>query len=229
MATAESSILFHLDGLSKIYTMGQSVLYALNRVTLDIYAGEFLMIMGPSGSGKTTLLNIVGATDRPTEGKLYFKDQELTSFSDRALTRYRRDEVGFIFQFYNLLPTLTALENVQVSTEIAQHPMKPLDALTLVDLQTYANHFPAELSGGQQQRVSVARALAGDPSILLCDEPTGALDSAMSKQIIDLLVKINREFKKTIIFITHNEHLSAVGDRVVYLSDGKIVRIQENS
>lgn len=225
MKSVSSEVIISLRDVSKIYPMGKTNLYALNHIDLDIYTGEVLVVVGPSGSGKTTLLNLIGATDRPSEGKIFFKNQELTRFSDRQLTLYRRYDIGFVFQFYNLLPTLTALENIQVVTEISKNPMDPLKALELVGLKDYAGQFPAEMSGGQQQRVSIARAIAGNPSLLLCDEPTGALDSVMGKQIVELLVRINRQLKKNVILVTHNESLISVGDRVVYFMDGKMVRV----
>jgi putative ABC transport system ATP-binding protein len=173
--TDDKNVLLRLQGITKIYQMGKHKLFALNEINLEIYQGEFLVVLGPSGSGKSTLLNIIGATDRPTYGDLFFLDQNLTKASSHERTLYRRNEVGFIFQFYNLIPTLTALENVEVTTAIAQNPLGPLEALSLVGLQKFAKHFPAQMSGGEQQRVAIARALASTPRILLCDEPTGSI------------------------------------------------------
>jgi len=220
----QKEVLLTLRDVSKIYSMGETKLYALNKVNLEIRKGEFIVVLGPSGSGKSTLLNIIGATDRPTEGSIVFLNQDLTKASDRVLTLYRRNEVGFIFQFYNLLPTLTALENVQVATEIAKAPLDPLETLDIVELKNYADHFPSQMSGGEQQRVAIARALASNPSMLLCDEPTGALDSKTSQKILDLLVHLCRDLKKNVMLITHNRELAKLGDRVIELKDGKIVK-----
>lgn len=221
----EKEVLIRLVDVSKIYKMGDTSLYAMDHVNFEIYDGEFLVISGPSGSGKSTTMNIIGGTDCPTEGEVYFLDQNLTKASNYQLTLYRRNHVGFIFQFYNLLPTLTALENVEVTTEISKNPMSPMKALELVGLKDYADHFPAQLSGGQQQRVSIARALAGNPQLLLCDEPTGALDSEMSDQIIALLIDVNQKLKKTIVMITHNDDLAKVGDRIIEIKDGKVEKL----
>lgn len=221
----EKTVILRMKDVYKIYVMGESKLYALNDINMEIYDGEFLVISGPSGSGKSTAMNIIGATDRPTKGDVYFLEQDLSKASDKALTLYRRNQVGFVFQFYNLLPTLTALENVEVATEIAKNPMDPLEALNLVGLKNYASHFPAQMSGGQQQRVSIARAIAGNPRLLLCDEPTGALDSEMSQQVIELLIKICKQLKKTVVMITHDDELAKVGDRIIDIKDGKIEQV----
>jgi putative ABC transport system ATP-binding protein len=217
--------LLTLQSVSKIYQMGETKLYALNNIDLEIYCGEFLVVLGPSGSGKTTLLNIVGGMDRPSEGEILFEEQDIAKASDYALTLYRRNKIGYIFQYYNLLPTLTALENVEVSVEIAEQPMDPRKALEIVQLKEFANHFPSQMSGGEQQRVAIARALAGNPEILLCDEPTGALDSKTGQVILDLLVDLNKRLQKNIIFITHNQKLAELGDRIIKLKDGKIEEI----
>lgn len=221
----DSDVLLHLEGISKIYQMGTHKLYALNDIDLEIYRSELIVVLGPSGSGKSTLLNIIGATDRPTHGKLLFQEKDLTQASMRERTLYRRNEIGFIFQFYNLIPTLTALENVAVATAIAKDPLKPEEALELVGLKKFADHFPAQMSGGEQQRVSIARALASNPRILLCDEPTGALDSKGSKKILGLLVDLRRQLHKNIMLITHNTDLQKLGDRAIHLKDGKIENI----
>jgi putative ABC transport system ATP-binding protein len=220
--------IFRLHDVSKIYHTGEEELHALDRINLEIGTGEFLVISGPSGSGKSTLLNIVGATDRPTLGKVFFKKSDLTHLSERELTQYRRQHIGFIFQFYNLIPTLTALENVEVATVIAKNPLAPEDALESVGLGHLTHHFPAQLSGGEQQRVAIARALAGNPDILLCDEPTGSLDTKNSLNILKVLVSLCSRLHKTIIFITHNEELVKLGHRIVHLKDGRIEKIDTN-
>jgi len=221
-----TDIILTLQGVSKIYQMGETELYALNNVDLEIYRGEFLIILGPSGSGKTTLLNMLGGIDHPTTGKILFENQDIAKISDYALTLYRRNQIGFVFQYYNLIPTLTALENVQVTVEIAAKPMDSRKALEIVGLQDFADHFPAQLSGGQQQRVAIARALASNPEILLCDEPTGALDSKMGRTILALLADLNKRLKKNVVFITHNQNIARLGDRIIKLKDGKIEEIE---
>jgi putative ABC transport system ATP-binding protein len=208
--------------------MGEVDVHALREATLDIYEGEFLIIVGPSGSGKSTLLNMIGGMDRPTSGKINFNGFELGSSSDKELTLYRRTQVGFIFQFYNLIPTLTALENVQVAVEIVSNALNPVEALEMVGLRDRADHFPAQLSGGEQQRVSVARALASNPKLLLCDEPTGALDLETSRQVLGLLSELNKKLKKTIVLITHNSAIAGIGDRISLIRDGKIHSIHTN-
>ena len=212
---------------SKIYQMGEVQVPALRDASIEIVDGEFLIIVGPSGSGKSTLLNLIGGMDRPTHGVVRFLEQDLSQASDRELTEYRRLEVGFVFQFYNLVPTLTAIENVQVAVEIVPDPMDPQQALELVGLADRANHFPSQLSGGEQQRVSVARALAKNPRLLLCDGPTGALDIETSKQVLGLLVRLNRELNKTIVLITHNNAIASIGDRVARILDGRISELVE--
>ncbi len=220
-----TDIILTLQGVSKIYQMGETRLYALNNVNLEIYRGEFLIVLGPSGSGKTTLLNILGGIDHPTTGRILFENQDIAKFSDYALTLYRRNQIGFVFQYYNLIPTLTALENVEVSVEIAAKPMDPRKALEIVGLLDYANHFPAQMSGGQQQRVAIARALASSPEILLCDEPTGALDSKMGRTILTLLVDLNKRLEKNVVLITHNQNIARLGNRIVRLKDGKVEEV----
>lgn len=215
--------LIKLKKVSKIYKMGDNTQYALDHIDLTIYNGDLLTIIGPSGSGKSTLLNIIGAIDRPSEGQILFKNQDITHYNDKKLTLYRRLHIGFIFQFYNLLPTLTAIENIEVATEISTNPLDPREMLELVGIGNYYNHFPSQLSGGQQQRVAIARALASNPDILLCDEPTGALDSKMSEKIIEVLLKINSEMKKTIAIVTHNETIGKLGHRKVEVRDGNII------
>jgi putative ABC transport system ATP-binding protein len=208
--------------------MGEVDVTALRAATIDVIQGEFLVIVGPSGSGKSTLLNLIGGMDRPTSGKIIFGGQDLAQASDRRLTMFRRHDVGFVFQFYNLIPTLTALENVQVVTEVIRDPMDPMEALELVKLGERAGHFPSQLSGGEQQRVSIARALAGKPKLLLCDEPTGALDMETSKEALGLLVELNRELGKTIVLITHNNAIAGLGQRVARIIDGAIESIKVN-
>jgi putative ABC transport system ATP-binding protein len=199
----------------------------LSAVNLRVDAGELVAIIGPSGSGKSTLLNIMGGLDRPTSGQLLFRDLDLTVLQDRELTRYRREHVGFVFQFYNLVPSLTAYENVALVTEVANNPMDPAEALALVGLEGRMQNFPAQLSGGEQQRVAIARAIAKRPAVLLCDEPTGALDSKTGIRVIEALLGVNRELGTTVI-ITHNASIQAVADRVLFFADGRISRIQQN-
>jgi putative ABC transport system ATP-binding protein len=227
-AVKSREAVFHVHGISKVYHMGEVEVHALRGVDLDLYAGEFLVLLGPSGSGKSTLLNILGGLDVPTSGEVYYLDHDLTSADDRALTRFRREHVGFVFQFYNLIPSLTALENVALVTEIADQPMDPAEALGLVGLADRLNHFPAQLSGGEQQRVAIARAVAKSPSVLLCDEPTGALDYATGKLVLEVLERVNRELGTTVAVITHNAAIAAMADRVIRISSGRIIEEQRN-
>lgn len=220
---------FQGRSLRKIYQTGETQVHALRGVDLDIPKGEIVLLLGPSGSGKSTLLNIVGGLDRPTSGTLHFGDTELTALDDADLTRFRRQSIGFIFQFYNLIPSLTAEENVRLVTDIAANPMEPEQALELVGLADRRNHYPAQLSGGEQQRVAVARAIAKQPSVLLCDEPTGALDSATGVKVLETLAQANRELGTTVILITHNIGIAAMADRVLHFLDGQIARIEENA
>lgn len=213
---------FQTRGLSKIYRQGELEVHALRGVDLDLYGGELVVMLGASGSGKSTLLNILGGLDVPTSGQVRYRDMDLSTAGDRELTRYRRQHVGFVFQFYNLIPSLTALENVAAVTEISISPMAPEEALTLVGLQSRMDHFPAQLSGGEQQRVAIARAIAKRPAVLLCDEPTGALDSATGVVVLEALEKANRETGTTTVIITHNASIAAMADRVITLSDGTI-------
>jgi putative ABC transport system ATP-binding protein len=223
-----SSAVFTATALTKTYVSGEVQVRALNQVDLEIDEEEVVVLLGPSGSGKTTLLNIMGGLDRPTSGKLFFRDLDLTSLDDREITKYRRDHVGFVFQFYNLVPSLTAYENVALVTEIASQPMRPDEALALVGLEGRMHHFPAQLSGGEQQRVAIARAIAKRPAVLLCDEPTGALDSKTGIRVIDALLGVNRQHGTTTVIITHNASIQQVADRVLYFADGRISRIQKN-
>jgi putative ABC transport system ATP-binding protein len=227
-AMAESSTVFHASGVTKIYDMGEVKVNALRGVDLDLFPGELVVLLGPSGSGKSTLLNILGGLDRATSGHVSYHGQDLSRASDRELTNYRRYHVGFVFQFYNLIPSLTARENVAVVTEIARNPMKPEDALALVGLADRLDHFPSQLSGGQQQRVAIARAIAKNPAVLLCDEPTGALDSATGILVLEALDRVNRELGTTTALITHNADIAAMADRVVHLSDGHIASVERN-
>lgn len=226
---AESQSVFSARGLTKVYQMGEVRVHALRGVDLDLYAGELVVLLGPSGSGKSTLLNILGGLDTASAGVVLYRDHDLTTADDRALTEYRRDHVGFVFQFYNLIASLTALENVAVVTEIANQPMQPVDALGLVGLSERINHFPAQLSGGEQQRVAIARAIAKNPDVLLCDEPTGALDSATGILVLEALAHVNRELGTTTVIITHNAVIAAIADRVIQLGDGRITRVQTNT
>jgi len=219
---------FRARGLSKIYSMGDVEVHALRAADLDLFAGEFLVLLGASGSGKSTLLNILGGLDVPTSGTVRFRDHNLTSAGDAELTRYRRDHVGFVFQFYNLIPSLTARENVALVTEIARNPMRPEDALALVGLGARLDHFPAQLSGGEQQRVAIARAVAKRPDVLLCDEPTGALDSATGRLVLSVLDRVNRELGTTTAVITHNAPIALMADRVIRIADGRIVDEHRN-
>jgi putative ABC transport system ATP-binding protein len=218
-----------LETVGRTYQMGEVAVEVLKGVSLEIRTGEFLAIVGPSGSGKTTILNLVGGLDRPTVGKVWYKDRELTTASAAELTRYRREEVGFVFQFYNLVPNLTARENILVSTEIAENPRDVDETLRLVGLEERVHHFPSQLSGGEQQRVAIARAVAKNPELLLCDEPTGALDFETGKKVLRLLVDLNRELGKTVVVITHNAALAQVADRVIHLRSGEISELAENA
>ena len=214
--------------LTKIYRTGEVEVHALRGANLDLFEGELVVILGPSGSGKSTLLNIIGGLDTATSGTVRFRDHELTSADESELTRFRRDHVGFVFQFYNLIPSLTAQENVALVTEIAQHPLDPLDALRLVNLGERANHFPAQLSGGEQQRVAIARAIAKQPEILLCDEPTGALDSETGILVLEAIDQVNRELGTTTAVITHNTVIGSMADRVLHIADGAVAGIEDN-
>jgi putative ABC transport system ATP-binding protein len=208
--------------------MGEVQVEALRGVDIDLYPGEFVVLLGPSGSGKSTLLNILGGLDRVTSGHVSYQGRDLANASDSELTTYRRNYVGFVFQFYNLIPSLTARENVAVVTEIARSPMKPEEALDLVDLGDRMDHFPSQLSGGQQQRVAIARAIAKRPAVLLCDEPTGALDSETGILVLDALVSVNQELGTTTAVITHNADIAFIADRVIHLSNGHISGVERN-
>ncbi|WP_442483417.1 ABC transporter ATP-binding protein [Aeoliella sp. SH292] len=220
---------FEAHNITKTYHMGEVDVFALRGVDLELYAGEFVVLLGPSGSGKSTLLNILGGLDVPTTGTIRYRGAVLTDFDDRALTMYRRKHVGFVFQFYNLIPSLTAEENVSLITEISTNPMKPIEALSLVDLAKRRTHFPAQLSGGEQQRVAIARAVAKKPDVLLCDEPTGALDVHTGILVLDAIQKINEELGTTTAVITHNAIIAEMADRVIHVSDGRIAHTEINS
>lgn len=226
--SSERQAIFVARGISKIYQMGEIQVHALREVDLDIYRGEFVVLLGPSGSGKSTLLNILGGLDRPTSGQAQFGDHNLTGATEAQLTQYRREHVGFVFQFYNLIPSLTVRENVELVTDIASHPMPAIEALGLVGLAERLDHFPSQLSGGEQQRVAIARAIVKRPEVLLCDEPTGALDYATGKLVLEVIERINREFGTTAIVITHNAAIAGMADRVMYLGGGRIQRIEQN-
>jgi putative ABC transport system ATP-binding protein len=214
---------FQARALTKVYRMGESEVHALRGVDLEIRAGEFIVLLGPSGSGKSTLLNILGGLDTPTTGDVRFLEHQLTGADEAELTRYRREHVGFVFQFYNLIPSLTARENVALVTDIAVNPMSPAEALSWVGLGERLDHFPSQLSGGEQQRVAIARAVAKRPQVLLCDEPTGALDYETGKLVLEVIAKINAELGTTAMVITHNAAISGMADRVLRLGNGKIV------
>ena len=222
-------VVFRAEGLTKVYQMGEVTVYALRGIDLELYKGEFVVMLGASGSGKSTLVNILGGLDTATAGRVEYHDQELTHAAERALTDYRRHHVGFIFQFYNLIPSLTALENVAVVTEVAREPMDPMDALDRVGIADRADHFPSQLSGGQQQRVAIARAIAKRPAVLLCDEPTGALDSKTGIVVLEALERVNRELGTTTLVITHNADIAGMADRVIHLSDGCVSSIEHNA
>jgi putative ABC transport system ATP-binding protein len=220
---------FHARDLTKVYRLGEVDIPALRTLSLEIYRGEFVVILGPSGSGKSTLLNILGGLDVPTSGTVQFFEHDLTAANEQERTRFRREHVGFVFQFYNLIPSLTARENVQLVTEISEHPLDPGHALDLVGLGDRLDHFPAQLSGGEQQRVAIARAVAKQPDVLLCDEPTGALDYVTGKLVLQVLDRINRELGTTVAIITHNVAIGAMGDRVIRMHSGQIAAIDHNA
>lgn len=217
------------EALSKVYHVGEVDIHALRGVDVTLHAGELCVLLGPSGSGKSTLLNILGGLDTPSSGSVQFRGQEIDFDNERALTRYRRDHVGFVFQFYNLVASLSAEENIALVTEIARAPMSPADALSMVGLGERLAAFPAQLSGGEQQRVAIARAVAKQPDLLLCDEPTGALDSATGVLVLEAIEQVNRELGTTTVLITHNASIADMADRVLYFGDGKIVQARRNN
>jgi putative ABC transport system ATP-binding protein len=225
----DSPVVFRARGLTKVYRMGEVEVQALAGVDFDLRQSELVVLLGPSGSGKSTLLNILGGLDVPTAGSVVYRDHDLTAAGEAALTEYRRDHVGFVFQFYNLIPSLTARENVALVTEIAAHPMTPEEALGLVELGDRLDHFPAQLSGGEQQRVAIARAIAKRPEVLLCDEPTGALDITTGVVVLEALTHVNRTLGTATVVITHNAAIAGLADRVVRLADGRVVSVERNA
>ncbi len=227
-APLAEDVVFHVHGVTKIYQMGEVAVPALRGIDLDLYRGEFSVLLGASGSGKSTLLNILGGLDTPTDGHVLYRERDLTRATEHELTEYRRYHVGFVFQFYNLIPSLTARENVAVVTEIAREPMAPEEALALVGLANRLDHFPAQLSGGEQQRVAIARAIAKQPEVLLCDEPTGALDSKTGIVVLEALQRVNQEMGTTTAVITHNAGIAQMADRVIHLADGLITEVTSN-
>ncbi|MDH4150373.1 MAG: ABC transporter ATP-binding protein [Betaproteobacteria bacterium] len=229
MNIPSQQVMFVARGLTKVYRMGEVEVHALRGVDLDIYSGEFVVLLGPSGSGKSTLLNILGGLDVPTDGTARWQDHDLTGADETELTRYRREHVGFVFQFYNLIPSLTARENVALVTEMSRDPMTPEEALKLVGLGDRLDHFPSQMSGGEQQRVAIARAVAKRPDVLLCDEPTGALDYPTGKLVLEVIARINNELGTTAVVITHNAPIAKIADRVMRLADGRIASIEENA
>ena len=228
MHTSSPSPVFTIRDVSKIYGMGEVEVHALRHVDLDLFSGEMAVILGASGSGKSTLLNIIGGLDTPTSGEVRYRDHSLHDADDAELTRFRREHIGFVFQFYNLIPSLTARENVALVTDIARDPFDPVAALEMVGLAERVDHFPAQLSGGEQQRVAIARAIAKRPDVLLCDEPTGALDFTTGVLVLDVLERINRELGTTTAVITHNSSIANMADRVIKMRSGEIVEIDVN-
>jgi putative ABC transport system ATP-binding protein len=229
METSNQGLVFHARGLCKTYVMGEVEVRALRDVDLDIYEGEFVVLLGPSGSGKSTLLNILGGLDAPTSGQAQWREHNLVGADDDELTQYRREHVGFVFQFYNLITSLTVLENVALVNEIASKPFDPHEALTLVGLEHRLDHFPSQLSGGEQQRVAVARAIAKSPDVLLCDEPTGALDYDTGKVVLAAIKRVNERLGTTTVVITHNAAIAGMADRVLRLGGGRIVGEERNA
>jgi putative ABC transport system ATP-binding protein len=221
-------LLLHLDGVGKTYQMGEVAVPVLRGVNLEIQHGELLVMVGPSGSGKTTMLNIIGGLDTPSQGQVWYQDRDLSRASSRELTRYRRESIGFVFQFYNLIPNLTARENVLVSTEVSRNPLDPDEVLDMVGLTDRKHHFPSQMSGGEQQRVAIARAIAKNPELILCDEPTGALDFETGKKVLRLLVDLKDKLGKTILIITHNAPIAEIADEVIKLRSGEIVEHHRN-
>lgn len=228
MNSDSDAIAFTTAGLTKVYGEGSAAVHALRGVDLQIPQGELVVLLGASGSGKSTLLNILGGLDQPSEGEVTFFDQSLNSMDDADLTLYRRDHIGFVFQFYNLMPSLTARENVELVTEIADNPLSAEEALALVGLSERMDHFPAQLSGGEQQRVAIARAVAKQPRVMFCDEPTGALDSASGRQVMEVLQQVNRELGTTVVIITHAATIAGMADRVINFADGQIRKVDLN-
>lgn len=229
MQESQVTTVFRTAGITKNYQMGEVTVRALRGVDLELLQGTFVVLLGPSGSGKSTLLNILGGLDVPTAGEVFYREQNLTTASEAELTRYRRQHVGFVFQFYNLIPSLTARENVALVTEVVGSSMKPEEALALVGLENRSHHFPSQLSGGEQQRVAIARAISKRPDVLLCDEPTGALDVTTGITVLDVIERINRELGTTTVVITHNAMISSIADHVISMSDGQIIESRMNT
>lgn len=225
----QKSVLMRVENISKDYKMGEITVNALCDASFNLYEGEFVVILGPSGSGKSTLLNILGGMDLPSEGRVFVKDEEINKYNDKRLTAYRRDKVGFVFQFYNLMSNLTARENVELAVEICKDALDIDKVMEEVGLKDRKDHFPSQMSGGEQQRVAIARAVAKNPLMLLCDEPTGALDYKTGLLILSLLHKINRQFNKTVVIITHNMAIGDMADRVIKMRSGRIIEIKENT
>lgn len=223
-----TNLAYKIRGLTKVYGEGHSAVHALRGVDLDIPRGEIVVLLGPSGSGKSTLLNIIGGLDSATQGEAFFQDQNLTEMNDRQLTQYRRRQIGFVFQFYNLMPSLTARENVELVTEISDNPMEASKALELVGLKERVDHFPSQLSGGEQQRVAIARAIAKQPSVLFCDEPTGALDSVTGRAVLRVLRDVNQNLGATVLIVTHAAATGKMADRIIHFADGGVREIIEN-
>lgn len=221
-------VIIRAENLTRVYQVGGSEIYALNNLSFEAKEGDFIIILGQSGAGKTTLLNIIGGMDHATSGSLYIDDIDITKYSKKQLTNYRRNDVGFVFQFYNLMPNLTAIENVELSVEMCKNALKPEDILNKVGLGGRFNNFPGQLSGGEQQRVSIARAIAKNPKILLCDEPTGALDYQTGKQILKLLFDMCKEEKKTVIIVTHNSAIKDMADKIIHIKNGTVESVENN-
>jgi putative ABC transport system ATP-binding protein len=229
MPDLQDARVFEARALTKRYQMGEVTVDAIRGIDFDLVAGEFVVLLGPSGSGKSTLLNVLGGLDTPTSGEVFYKGRNLTSATEAELTAYRRTHVGFVFQFYNLIPSLTARENVALVTEIVERPMTAEEALGMVGLEPRLDHFPAQLSGGEQQRVAIARAIAKRPEVLLCDEPTGALDITTGIVVLEALQRVNRELGTATVVITHNAAIAGMADRVVRLADGRVAGIDQNA
>lgn len=225
----KKSLVFSAKNLKKIYKIGEVEIQALRGLDLELFENEFIVFLGPSGSGKSTLLNILGGLDNPSSGDVFYKDHNLVKSTPKELTKFRRDHVGFVFQFYNLISSLTAEENIQLITDISANPFSPAEALKLVGLTARANHFPSQLSGGEQQRIAIARAVAKRPDILLCDEPTGALDVQTGKQVLEAILRVNNEIGTLVCVITHNATIAGLADRVIHLGDGQIKSSYRNS
>ncbi len=228
MNHVDRDVIFKLENVTKEYIMGEVSVKALKNATFDIYAGELIVVLGPSGSGKSTLLNIIGGMDTVSSGKVYFNNQDISSYNDKQLTSFRRSNIGFVFQFYNLMPNLTAKENVELATEISSNALDIDDVMKKVGLFERKGHFPAQMSGGEQQRVAIARAVAKNPDVLMCDEPTGALDYTTGIKVLELLKNINREMNKTTLIITHNQPVAQMADRVIKMRSGEITKIIKN-